>query len=96
MILFLHIAGLSLAQTLAQSPNLVTKIQSLITTFQAIGTPLATLSLLIGIGMLMLGKALPGAVQEQRGTIMSILMLVFIFGMVPTLVNWLYTLGSTP
>lgn len=93
MALVLTLMNVFLAQT--QAPDLVTKINTLITTFQGIGVPVATLSLLIGIGMLMFGKALPGVVQEQRGMIMGILILVFIFGMVPTLVGWLYSLGSS-
>jgi hypothetical protein len=83
------------AHVLAQAPDLLGKLNALIATFQGIGVPVAILSLLIGIGMIMFSKALPGTVQEQRGTIMNILILVFIFGMVPTLVNWLYTLGSS-
>jgi hypothetical protein len=93
---YMSVANLHMAHVLAQTtPDLVGKINSVIGVFQGIGVPMATLALTIGIGMIMFGKALPGVVQEQRGLIMNILILVFIFGMIPTLVNWFFAMGST-
>lgn len=83
-----------LGQILAEGPDIGGRLTQITNELKKFGRLLAVFGVVAALVFFIITRAVPGLMQEQRGTILGICAAAFGIGLMPEVVGWLADLGS--